>query len=310
MTLDAEAIADRRRLRRKLSFWRVVGILALILAVGAVGVMRRRGASESSPARPMCARISINGFIAGNQRMADLMERVGKASAVSGVVIYINSPGGTTTGSEELFRNIRALSAKKPLVAFVDGTAASGGYITAIAADHIVARETSLVGSIGVLFQYPDLSGLLNHVGVKVEEVKSAPLKAEPSPFKPTSPEARAALESVVKDTYDWFKRLVRERRGMSESELATVSTGQIFSGRQGVPMKLVDAIGTERDAVAWLEAQKGVRKDLPIRDWKPRGDGDFSLFSLAATSADLFGLRRRRRGISPGSGGRERGSA
>ena len=79
-------------------------------------------------------------------------------------------------------------------MAFVDGTAASGGYITAIAADHIVARETSLVGSIGVLFQYPDLSGLLDHVGVKVEEVKSAPLKAEPSPFKPTSPEARAAL--------------------------------------------------------------------------------------------------------------------
>ncbi len=290
MTLDAEAIADRRRLRRKLSFWRVVGILALILTVGTVGYVaaRRLGiiAGQSH-----VARISINGFIAGNQRMADLMERVGKASSVSGVVININSPGGTTTGSEELFRNIRALSAKKPLVAFVDGTAASGGYITAIAADHIVARETSLVGSIGVLFQYPDLSGLLNHVGVKVEEVKSAPLKAEPSPFKPTSPEARAALESVVKDTYDWFKRLVRERRGMSESELATASTGQIFSGHQGVPMKLVDAIGSERDAVAWLEAQKGVRKDLPIRDWKPRGDGDFSLFSLAATSADLFGL-------------------
>jgi protease-4 len=290
MTLDAEAIADRRRLRRKLSFWRVVGILALILTVGVVGYVaaRRLGVIEG---QAHVARISVNGFIAGNQRMADLMERVGKASSVSGVVISINSPGGTTTGSEELFRNIRALATKKPLVAFVDGTAASGGYITAIAADHIVARETSLVGSIGVLFQYPDLSGLLNHVGVKVEEVKSAPLKAEPSPFKPTSPEARAALESVVKDTYDWFKRLVRERRGMSESELATASTGQIFSGHQGLPMKLVDAIGSERDAVAWMEGQRGIRKDLPIRDWKPRSDRDFSLFAWAATGADLFGL-------------------
>jgi protease-4 len=237
------------------------------------------------------ARISVNGFIAGNQRMADLMERVGKADSVSGVVVSINSPGGTTTGSEELFRNIRALSAKKPLVAFVDGTAASGGYITAIAADHIVARETSLVGSIGVLFQYPDLSGLLDHVGIKVQEVKSAPLKAEPSPFKPTSPEARAALESVVKDTFDWFKRIVRERRGMSDSELAAASTGQIFSGHQGVPMKLVDAIGGEREAVAWLEREKGVRQDLPIRDWKPRSDRDFSLFTWAAIGADLFGL-------------------
>ena len=266
MTIDAEAIADRRRLRRKLSFWRVFGILALILTVGVVGYVaaNRFGLIEG---QAHVARISVNGFISGN------------------------SPGGTTTGSEELFRNIRALSAKKPLVAFVDGTAASGGYITAIAADHIVARETSLVGSIGVLFQYPDLSGLLGQVGVKVEEVKSSPLKAEPSPFKPTSPEARAALESVVKDTYDWFKRIVRERRGMSEGELAAASTGQIFSGHQGVPMKLVDAIGAERDAVAWLEREKAIRKDLPIRDWKPRSDRDFSLFAWAATGADLFGL-------------------
>jgi protease-4 len=290
MTIDAEAIADRRRLRRKLSFWRVVGILALIVAVGIAGYVaaNRFGVTEG---QAHVARISVNGFIAGNQRLADLMERVGKSSSVSGVVVSINSPGGTTTGSEELFRNIRALSAKKPLVAFVDGTAASGGYITAIAADHIVARETSLVGSIGVLFQYPDLSGLMDHVGVKVQEVKSAPLKAEPSPFKPTSPEARAALESVVKDTYEWFKRIVRERRGMSDSELAAASTGQIFSGHQGLPMKLVDAVGGERDAVMWLERQKGLRKDLPIRDWKPRSDRDFSLFAWAATGADLFGL-------------------
>ena len=120
--------------------------------------------------------------------MADLFKRVGEAGAVSGVVISIDSPGGTTTGAEELYRGIRQLADKKPLVAFVDGTAASGGYITAIAADHIVARETSLVGSIGVLFQYPDVSKLLDTVGVKVEEIKSAPLKAEPSPLPSDEP--------------------------------------------------------------------------------------------------------------------------
>ncbi|MGO4570599.1 signal peptide peptidase SppA [Microvirga sp. 2TAF3] len=289
MSIDAEAIADRRRLRRKLTFWRVTGFLALIAAIVALGytAANRLGFGGSAHV----ARISIHGFIAGNQRLADLMDRVGKAKSVSGVVISINSPGGTTTGSEELFRNIRRLSERKPVVTFVDGTAASGGYITAIATDHIVARETSLVGSIGVLFQYPDLSGLLGHVGVKVEEVKSAPLKAEPSPFKPTSPEARAALTLVVNDTYDWFKRLVRERRHMSDEELATVSTGQIFSGHQGVPLKLVDAIGGERDAIAWLEREKGVHPNLPVRDWRPRGERDFSIFAWAATSADLLGF-------------------
>jgi protease-4 len=123
MSIDAEAIADRRRLRRKLSFWRVAGFLGLIAAVAAIGyaVADRAGYGAI---QNQIARISIDGVITGNQRLADLMQRVGDSSAVSGVVISINSPGGTTTGSEELFRNIRRLSEKKPLVAFVDGTAA------------------------------------------------------------------------------------------------------------------------------------------------------------------------------------------
>ncbi|WP_457089588.1 signal peptide peptidase SppA [Microvirga sp. P5_D2] len=291
MSIDAEAIADRRRLRRKLSFWRIAGFSGLIAAVAAIGYASADRLGYGS-VQSQIARISVSGVITGNQRLADLMERVGESHSVSGVIISVNSPGGTTTGSEELFRNIRKLAEKKPVVTFVDGTAASGGYITAIASDYIVARETSLVGSIGVLFQYPDLSGLMNTVGVKMEEVKSSPLKAEPSPFKPTSPEARAAMQAVVGDTYDWFKTLVRERRRLNENELAAASTGQVFSGRQGVPMKLVDKLGGERDAVAWLEQQKGVSKDLPIRDWKPRSDRDFSVFAATATMVDLLGFQ------------------
>ena len=181
MAADAELLIDRRRLRRRLGLWRVLGIGGLIVAVGAVGYRIQAGTTGAFAVRPQIARISVSGFIAGSEATAKLMKRVGEAEAVKGVVVSINSPGGTTTGSEEIFRNLRALAAKKPIVAFVDGTAASGAYITAIAADHIVARETSLVGSIGVLFQYPDVSGLLDKVGVKVESVKSSPLKAEPS---------------------------------------------------------------------------------------------------------------------------------
>ncbi len=290
MSIDAEAIADRRRLRRKLSFWRVLGFSGLIAAVAAIGYAAADRMGYGT-IQSQIARISVDGVITGNQRLADLMQRVGDSGSVSGVVISINSPGGTTTGSEELYRNIRRLAEKKPVVTFVDGTAASGGYITAIATDYIVARETSLVGSIGVLFQYPDLSGLMGQVGVKLEEIKSTPLKAEPSPFKPTSPEARAAIQTVVNDTYDWFKTLVRERRRLNESELATASSGQVFSGRQAVPLKLVDRIGSERDAVAWLEQEKGVAKNLPIRNWEPSSDRDLSIFAMTAAAADLFGF-------------------
>jgi protease IV len=289
MPVDAEMIADRRRLRRKLSFWRVLSVLALIAAVVTAGLLAT-GRTPTGSGQQQIARISVDGFIAGSQRMADLFRRVGEAGSVSGVVISINSPGGTTTGSEELYRGIRQLAEKKPLVAFVDGTAASGGYITALAADHIVARETSLVGSIGVLFQYPDASRLLTTLGVRVEEIKSAPLKAEPSPFHPTSPEGRAALQSVVNDTHEWFRRLVAERRNLDEAQLGTVATGQVFNGRQSLPLKLVDHLGSERDAVAWLEREKGVRKDLPVRDWRPRDSSRFDLWTAAALGADLLG--------------------
>jgi protease-4 len=289
MPVDAEMIADRRRLRRKLSFWRVLSVVALIAAVVAVGLLAS-GRTPIGAGQQQIARISVDGFIAGSQRMADLFRRVGEAGTVSGVVISINSPGGTTTGSEELYRGIRQLAEKKPLVAFVDGTAASGGYITALAADHIVARETSLVGSIGVLFQYPDASRLLTTLGVRVEEIKSAPLKAEPSPFHPTSPEGRAALQSVVNDTHEWFRRLVAERRKLDEAQLGAVTTGQIFNGRQSLPLKLVDHLGSERDAVAWLEREKGVRRDLPVREWRPRDSSRFDLWTAAAFGADLVG--------------------
>jgi protease-4 len=293
MALDAEMIADRSRMRRKLSFWRVAAILALILAVIVGGLVATGGSVNIADSRPQIARISVGGFIAGDQRMTDLFKQVGDSPSVSGVVISINSPGGTTTGSEELFRGIRDLSAKKPLVAFVDGTAASGAYITALAADRIVARETSIVGSIGVLFQYPDFSGVLGKIGVGVEEVKSSPLKAEPSGFHPTTPEARAALQAVVNDTYAWFKNLVAERRKMTPDQLAAVSDGRIFSARQGVSLRLVDALGNEADAVAWLEKERGVSKGLPVRDWKPRAGSGFTLWSAAAFGADLVGYDR-----------------
>lgn len=293
MAADAELLIDRRRLRRKLSLWRVLGIGGLVVAIGAVGYRARVGGDTVGfgAVRPQIARISVGGFIAGSEATTKLIERVRDAGAVQGVVVSISSPGGTTTGSEELHRALRGLAEKKPMVAFVDGTAASGAYIAAIAADHIVARETALIGSIGVLFQYPDVSGLLDKVGVKVESVKSAPLKAEPSGFTPTSPEARAALAAVVGDTFAWFKGLVADRRKLDEKELATVSDGRVFSGRQSLPLKLVDELGAERQAIAWLENQRGVTKGLPVRDWKPKAENDFRLWSALGTGAQLLGL-------------------
>jgi protease-4 len=292
MSLDSDVIVDRRRIRRKLTFWRVAAALIAIAAIVAIGLIVAPGGRGGLTASGSIARISIEGLIRSDQERVEALERLEK-SQTAAVIVHINSPGGTTAGSEQLFDALVRLKAKKPLVVVVEGLAASGGYITAIAADHIIAQQSSLVGSIGVLFQFPNFAELLKTVGVKVEEVKSSPLKAAPNGFEPTSPEAREALAALVKDSYAWFRGLVKERRGMDDALLEKVSDGRVFTGRQAVELKLIDQLGDEKTAVAWLVAQKGVKADLPVRDYKlsPRfGDLTF-LRTAAAVTFDALGL-------------------
>src|SRR5689334_21536399 len=214
MSMDSDVIVDRRRMRRKLTFWRVASVLIAIAAIAIVGAIVSPDSRGALTSAGSIARVNIEGLIRSDRDRVEALERLEK-SKVAAVIVDIKSPGGTTAGSEQLYDSLTRLKAKKPLVVVVEGLAASGGYITAIAADHIVAQQTSLVGSIGVLFQFPNFSEVLKTVGVKVEEVKSSPLKAAPNGFEPTSPEARAALDALVKDSYAWFRNLVKERRGM-----------------------------------------------------------------------------------------------
>jgi protease-4 len=292
MSLDSDVIVDRRRIRRKLTFWRVVAAVVGVAALVTVGVVATPAGRGALTGANSIARIHIDGLIRSNDDRVEALERLEKSRAAA-VIVHINSPGGTTAGSEQLYNSLLRLKAKKPMVVVVEGLAASGGYITAIAADHIVAQQSSLVGSIGVLFQYPNFTDLLKTVGVKVEEVKSSPLKAAPNGYEPTSQEARDALDALVKDSYAWFKDLVKTRRGMDEAQLEKVSDGRVFTGRQAVGLKLVDELGDEKTAVAWLVEQKNVKKGLPVRDYKLRPRfGDLTFLKAAASVVlDSLGL-------------------
>src|SRR3954449_2491362 len=291
MSLDADLIVDRRRMRRKLTFWRVFAVLILIAAVVAVAATAKRG-DVLTAGGDYIARVKITGLIRNDQDRVDALEKLAKSSAKA-VIVRIDSPGGTTAGSEQLHTALRRVAAEKPLVVVVDGLAASGGYIAAMSSDHIVAQDTSLVGSIGVLFQYPNVSDLLKTIGVKVEEIKSSPLKAAPNGFEPTSPEARAAIEALVKDSYDWFRGMVRDRRHMDDATLQRVTDGRVFTGRQGIELKLVDQIGNEQTAVDWLAKEKGLKPDTPVRDWQLKSRfGDLTMLHLATTVVlDAVGL-------------------
>ncbi len=268
MSLDADLIVDRRRMRRKLTFWRVLAVAVIVLGIaGAAALVRNRTGFGGAGA--YIARVTIEGLIRDDQERVQQLDRLGRSTSARAVIVHVDSPGGTTAGSEQLYDSLMRLKEKKPLVVVVDGLAASGGYIAALAGDHIVAKQTSLVGSIGVLFQYPVVADLLGKIGVKVESIKSSPLKAAPDGFEPTSPEARAAIESIIKDSYAWFRGLVQDRRHLDDGELDKVADGRVFTGHQGIDLKLVDEIGDERTAIAWLAREKHVDAKLPVRDYQ-----------------------------------------
>lgn len=290
MSLDADAIVDRRRMRRKLTFWRVSALVIALLAIIGTAFVLVPG-SRLMPQGAYIARIQVQGLIRGNQGRVEALARLGKSRARA-VIVHIDSPGGTTAGSEQLYNALRELQSNKPMVVVVDGLAASGAYIAALSAEHIVAQETSLVGSIGVLFQYPNFTDVLKTIGIKVEEVKSSPLKAAPNGFEPTSPEARAAIEAVVLDSFAWFKGLVKDRRKMDDPLLAQVSDGRVFTGRQAVGLKLVDGLGNEKAALDWLEKEKKVPASTPVRDYslQPRFS-ELSFLHVAAWTFEAVGL-------------------
>jgi len=300
MSLDADLIVDRRRMRRKLTFWRVVAIVVIVLAIGAaVAAVSRRGLLGG----PYIARVTISGLIRDDEERVRQLDRLARSSAVKAVILHVDSPGGTTAGSEQLFDALGRVRAKKPIAVVVDSMAASGAYITAIAGDYIVAKQTSLVGSIGVLFEYPNFTDLLDKIGVKVESIKSTPLKAAPNGFEPTSPEARAAIQSIIMDSYAWFKGLVQDRRRLTDDQLAAVDDGRVFTGHQGLPLKLIDQIGDERTARAWLEKKKKIGASLPVLDYRLHSRLDELPFLHAAARAaldavGLDGLARRLGGL------------
>lgn len=290
MSSDADLLADRRSLRRKLTLWRLLAVVGVIAAIGVAG-MAWSGRGPGSTLRSHIARVTISGFISGDRRTLDLIKSL-ETSRASAVLLSIDSPGGTVTGSEALYDAVRRLAAKKPVVAVVDGIAASGGYIVALGGERIVARQTAPVGSIGVIAQIPNVARLLDTIGVKFEITRSSPLKAAPSGLEPTSPEAAAETARIIADNYDWFKRLVGERRKLAEAEVAKVSDGRIHSGRQAMNLKLIDEIGGEPEAIAWLEREKKVAKDLPVRDWRRRNESSaYGLWSAGEALARAAGL-------------------
>ncbi|MEM9763646.1 MAG: signal peptide peptidase SppA [Pseudomonadota bacterium] len=291
MAATADLIIERRQMRRRLALWRILAIVAVVGAV-VVGIASFRGVSSSGPtSSDNIARIKIDGIITSDFDRDEELAEIAEDDAVKALIVRINSPGGTIAGSEALYEGLRSISEKKPVVAVMVEAAASGGYIAALAADHIVALGNTLTGSIGVVAEAPNIARLLQENGVDVFKVKSTPLKAEPGFLTEPADGAVAAQQILIDDTFAWFRGLVAERRGLADPALSEVADGRAYTGRMALELDLIDAIGDEETAKAWLTAEHEIPANTKVvdRDW--RKPDPTTLLSLITGGAVKLGL-------------------
>ncbi len=279
-----DSIIARRRLKRQVSGWRVLAIIMALVAIG-VGA----GRFGLYPARDHVAVLDVSGVISTDHDRARALRKLAEDSRAKALIVRINSPGGTVVGGESLFEEIRAVAAHKPVVAVMSDLAASGGYMVALAADRIFARQGTITGSIGVILQTADVTGLLAKIGVQPEAIKSAPLKAVPSPLEKLTPEGRAATQKVVDDTYDMFQQMVAERRKLPRDRVHELADGRVYTGREAVAAGLIDQIGGEPEARAWL-ATHGVPQSLPAKKLEIEREDEFWSDVTHTMATALFG--------------------
>ena len=271
MALEVDKYLDRRRLKRSLSRWRVVAIISVLIVVGI-----SFGDFDRLKGLDHVAIIDIENLIVDDLVRNNKLKEIAADAKVKALIVRISSPGGTVVGAESLYYGLRLVGRSKPVVAVMRELATSAGYMVALGADHIVARESTITGSVGVVMQSTDITELLEKLGIKPVSLKSSPLKAQPNPFEPFSKDARDITKVIISDIHTMFINLLAERRKMNKITATNLSNGRIFTGRQAFANGLIDSLGGEEEARQWLETSKGINKHVPSKKVKIEYDGHF----------------------------------
>jgi protease-4 len=276
MSLETDLLIDRRRLKRGLVTWRVVAILAVVLAALA---LFGRGAAVW-PGSRYVAVLHVDGIITDDEKRVEAVSDLATDSRVAALVVAIDSPGGSVAGGEALHDAIATVAQAKPVVTVMGGTAASAGYMIAVPAARIFARNSTITGSIGVIMEAPEFGGLLNKLGIDVQTLVSGPLKGQPSVSAPMTDQGHQALQALLMDLYDQFVGMVATGRHMTPDAVRALADGRAYTGRQALPLHLVDQIGGMNAARAWLADARGVSAALPAEDVK-EGTGGVSFLGI-----------------------------
>lgn len=258
----------------------VAGIVLAVIAIA------RGGQGLSLGGR--IAVLDLVGVIEDDEEFLEQLRDFRDDRSVKGYVININSPGGAVAPSQSIYQELLRVREEDdvPIVATIGSVGASGGYYIALAADSILALPGSITGSIGVIMELPDVSELMDKVGVRMQTIKSSEHKDVGSPFRPLDGGDRAILDSMVLDVYGQFVDEVIRARSLDRAQVLAVADGRILSGRQALQQRLIDRLGNREDALRTAGRMAGLGDEpRTIRPPDPRPTIWDVIFGRAAAS-------------------------
>ncbi|MSO13842.1 signal peptide peptidase SppA [Candidatus Aquarickettsia rohweri] len=256
-------IIDRYKLKNSLNKWKFLALVFLFISIFTIFYHKSDSVSKIKP--NYIANIEISGMILQNQEMIKSLNKLANDSNVKAVLVNINSTGGTGVGGESLYRELRRIAKNKPVVASIGEIGASAGYMIALGTDRIFAYDISLVGSIGVMIMNFEINELAKKHGINLELIKSSPLKGIPNYFEKLDNQQKEYVQNLANESNQYFIKLVKNRRNLSEEDLKAVSNGKIFIGTKAMKLKLIDQVGDMNDAIDWLK-RKDDLKNLEVK--------------------------------------------
>jgi protease-4 len=279
MAISTDMLIERSRMKRQVSFWRLAAIGAVVFFL----VMLIEKPDAVTVSKSFIARVDIEGVITDDMPEHKILKDLQNNDHAKAVILYLNTPGGTAVGGEDFYRRIQELKTKKPVIVLMRSLCTSAGIMTAVAADRVYASNGTITGSIGVIIQSADVSRLADKVGIEPVIIKSGPLKGSPSPFEKLDPAGRVVVQSLIDDFHKVFVKMIADARKLPFEDVAAIADGRILSAQQALSLKLIDAIGNEEDAVAWLKKEKKLDETLAVRKVEPPKEDRGFLESLTS---------------------------
>jgi protease-4 len=258
---DYNTITFVEKLLHDVTKWKFIAV-GLLLIMG-LFYFKADNKNAATSYKDFIAVIEVEGVIETNSYRTEVLEKLYKNKSLKGVFLKINSPGGTITGSEILYNEIKLLREIVPVYSLIYDLGASGAYMTALGSTQIFAHESSITGSIGVLMQSLEVEDLANKIGAKFRTYRSSQYKGQPDPFKKPTSEIEDYMKATIDANYRFFSEIVARERKIPAEQLPNVANGKIFMGSEAVALRLIDGIADEKSVKKLLQEKIGKEYDF-----------------------------------------------